>query len=124
VRKQYNFWQGDAWDVDRPVELSAALPVRDVGLATITEVDSPYWFDQAPTVRSIVEHVRLIQDVDMAYPIILAAEGRVMGGMHRIARALLEHRSTIKAVQFATTPEPHYRDCNLADLPYDEETST
>jgi hypothetical protein len=121
VRKQYNFWQGDAWDVDRLVELSAALPIRDVPLASITEVDSPYWFDQAPTVRTIVEHVRLIQEVDMAYPIILAAEGRVMDGMHRIARALLEHRDTITAVQLVTTPEPTYRGCDPDDLPYDEE---
>jgi hypothetical protein len=57
VRKQYHFWPGergfDAWDVDRLVELSKPLPVRDVDLASIDEIDSVYWFDdqsQRPTV--------------------------------------------------------------------------
>jgi hypothetical protein len=89
--------------------------------AAIAEVDSPYWFnrsDQLPTVRNIVEHIRLIEEVDLSYPIILAADGRVMDGMHRIARSLLEGRSTILAVRFAADPEPDYRNCRPADLPY------
>ena len=39
VRKQYHFWPGedglDAWDVDRLVELSRSLPVRQVSLGSI-----------------------------------------------------------------------------------------
>jgi hypothetical protein len=123
MRKQYNFWEGDAWDVDRLVALSARLPVTDVALTSITEIDSPYWFDgsdQLPTVRNIVEHVRLIEVVDLSYPIILSASGRVMDGMHRIARAILEGLPTIKAVRFTTDPEPDYVNCRLADLPYDQ----
>ena len=49
MRKQYHFWPGerglDAWDVDRLIELSSALPVRDVKLDSIHEIDSVYWFD-------------------------------------------------------------------------------
>jgi hypothetical protein len=95
VRKQYHFWPGesglDAWDVDRLVELSHALPVRDVELESIDEIDSVYWFDDQidrPTVRRVVDHLRLIEDVDLSYPIILGVDGRVMDGMHRIAKAL------------------------------------
>lgn len=54
----------------------------------------------------------------MVHPVILGAEGRVMDGMHRIARAILEGRSTIKAVQFVIEPEPDYRNCSPGDLPY------
>lgn len=53
------------------------------------------------------------------YPIILGFDGRVMDGMHRVARALLEGRTTIKAVQFEDHPEPDYRNCHPDDLPYD-----
>ncbi len=123
MRKQYNFWEGDAWDVDRLVELSARLPVTDVALASIPEVDSTYWFngsDELPTVRNIVDHVRLIQAVDLSYPIIMSASDRVMDGMHRIARAILEGLATVKAVRFITDPEPDYINCRLADLPYDQ----
>jgi hypothetical protein len=125
MRKQYNFWPGetglDAWGVDRLIELSADLPVIEVPLADITEIDSDYWFsygDVAPTVRAIAEHMRLVQEVDLSYPIVLAAEGRVMDGMHRVVRALLDGHETIKAKRFAVQPEPDYRNCRPEELPY------
>jgi hypothetical protein len=124
VRKQYHFWPGegglDAWDVDRLVELSKDLPVKEVELASIDEIDSVYWFDELerPTVRNVVDHARLIEEVDLSHPIILGFDGRVMDGMHRIAKALLEGRTTISAVQFETPLEPDYRNCRPEDLPY------
>ena len=125
MRKQYHFWPGvdglDAWDVDRLVELSRDFPIIDVDVETIGDVDSAYWFydEQTPTVRSIVEHVRLIAAVDVEYPIILGPDGRVMDGMHRIARALLDGRSSIRVVRFEHLPEPDYRNCRPSELPYD-----
>jgi hypothetical protein len=124
VRKQYHFWQGehgvDAWDVDRLIELSRDLPLEEVEVADIDEIDSQYWFDgsERPTVRKIVEHLRLVQDVDPSYPVILGPDGRVMDGMHRIARALLEGRATITARRLPVVPDPDYRDCHPDRLPY------
>jgi hypothetical protein len=128
VRKQYHFWPGerglDAWDVDRLITLSAGFPVREVEVERVPDLDRDYWFDgsaEVPTVRKIAEHMKLIQQVDSSYPIILGSDGRVMDGMHRVARALLDGRRTIAAVQFSVDPEPDYRNCTLADLPYDED---
>jgi hypothetical protein len=124
VRKQYNFRPGanglDAWDVDNLIAASADLPVRDVELDSIADVDTDFWFafEPTPTVRRIIDHVRLIQDADLSYPIILGSDGRVMDGMHRIARAILDGHTTIKAVRFVDEPEPDYRDCAPDDLPY------
>ena len=124
MRKQYHFWPGDAgpdaWDVDRLIELSAALRVEEMALDDISEIDSVYWFDESevPTVRKVVEHFRLVKEVDLSYPVILGPDNRVMDGMHRVARALLEGRSTIKAVRFRTLPEPDYRGCRPEELPY------
>lgn len=124
MRKQYHFWAGehgtDAWDVDRLVELARDLPVDDVPLADLPEIDSVYWFDcsQPPTVRQVMEHFRLVQEVDPKYPIILGPDNRVMDGMHRVARALLEGRATISAVRLPKLPDPDYRDCRPEDLPY------
>lgn len=71
MRRQYHFWPGetglDAWDVHRLIELSRDLPVREIALESIGEVDTAYWFDRSsefPTVRQIVEHMRLVQEVD------------------------------------------------------------
>jgi hypothetical protein len=124
MRKQYNFRPSphglDAWDVDNLIAASATLPVRLVDPQAIADVDTDFWFKfgPTPTVRRIIEHVRLIQEVDLSYPIILGSDGRVMDGMHRISRAILDGQSTIKAVQFIDEPEPDYRDCSPADLPY------
>jgi elongation factor P hydroxylase len=92
-----------------------------VALASIEEIDSVYWFDdqfQRATVRRVVDHVRLIEEVELSHPIILGSDGRVMDGMHRIAKALLEGRTTISAVQFEYEIEPDYRNCRPEDLPY------
>jgi hypothetical protein len=124
MRKQYHFWPGpqglDAWDVDRLVDLAAGLPVERVKVADISEIDAVYWFDesQLPTVRAVVEHLRLTQEVDPSFPIILGPDGRVMDGMHRVARALLEGQATVAAVRLRAFPEPDYRNCHPDDLPY------
>jgi hypothetical protein len=124
MRKQYHLRQGknglDAWDVDRLVDLSRDLSPFDIPLSSIREVDTVYWFDDSepPTVRSVIEHVRLIQAVDLSYPIILGADGRVMDGMHRIARAILEGHETITAVQLTSDLEPDFTGCRPDELPY------
>ena len=124
VRKQYNFKPSakglDAWDVDNLIVLSSDLPVNEVAIASIADVDTDFWFKfgPTPTVRRIIDQVRLIQEADLSYPIILGSDGRVMDGMHRIARAMLEGHSTIGAVRFEDDPDPDYRDCSPEDLPY------
>lgn len=124
MRKQYHFWPGergmDAWDVDRLIEVTADLPIEEVPLTELQEVDSVYWFNfsQRPTVRNVVEHFRLVQEVDPRHPIILGPDNRVMDGMHRVARALLEDQTRIAAVRLRTLPDPDYRDCHPEDLPY------
>jgi hypothetical protein len=127
VRKQYCLRRTpdgfDAWDVDRLVELAAALPVYDVAVADLAELDEEYWFadsDMPATVRNVVEHVRLIAEVDPAHAIILDVHGRVMDGMHRVARALLYGLETLPAVRFVVQPPPDFVDCDPSQLPYDE----
>ncbi len=60
----------------------------------------------------------LIKETDLNYPIILSSDGRVMDGMHRVAKALLEGQETIEAVQFSQDPKPEYKDVHPDDLPY------
>lgn len=126
VRKQYHFWPGenglDAWDVDRLILLADNLPVAEVEVDAIAEIDTVYWFGDgfpAPTVREVVLHARLMQDADSTFPVILGPDGRVMDGMHRIARAILDGRPTVRARRFETLPEPDFRNCQPGDLPYD-----
>lgn len=124
MRKQYYFRPSPqgllAWDVDRLVRLTRDLPPRLVPLGAIRELDEDWaGKDEQPTWRALIGHARLIGDADLAYPIILSANGAVMDGMHRVAKAVLEERDTIEAVQFTEDPEPDYVGRDPDDLPYD-----
>lgn len=123
MRQQYHFWPSaegyDAWDVQRLIRLAAELPVITVPVESVPDLDTPYWAfpgDRLPTAREIVGHLRLVLDVDPSYPIILGSDGRLMDGMHRVARALLERRTEIRAVRFPVDPQPDIHDCNPNDL--------
>jgi len=126
MRKQYYFRQSSrgllAWDVDRLVTLSRDFPILPVPLSEIRELEEPFSpeFDTSPTWKSMVEHMQLIENADLSFPIILSAEGRVMDGMHRVIKALLAGPATIDAVRFSTDPEPDYIDVDPGQLPYDE----
>lgn len=65
------------------------MPVFEIPLNNIAEVDENWWFAQeAPTVRAIVDHIALIEAADLGFPILLCPQGRLMDGMHRVAKAL------------------------------------
>lgn len=126
MRKQYHFRPSErglqAWDIDRLIELSKGLPVRRVRLDSIAEVDTVYWFDgdrHVPTVRSVIEHARLIDECDLAYPIILSSTGCVMDGMHRIAKAIKLGLDEIQARRFHEDPPPDHVGISPRELPYD-----
>lgn len=126
MRKQYYFRPSgngcfDAWDVDRLVELSKDLRVTQRALSSIPELDTVHWIGadgQPTTVRQFVGHMRLVNEVDPSYPVILGSEGQLMDGMHRVARALLEGRTTVHAVQFESPLEPDYHDVRPEELPH------
>ena len=126
MRKQYHSrnvnGQTYIWDVHRLVRLSLDLPVVEIHLSEIKELDEQYWFQDErdpPTCRRVAEHAVLIRDTDLRYPIILSADGRVMDGMHRVAKAFMEKRTLIHAVQFAEDPSPDYIDVDVDALPYE-----
>lgn len=123
MRKQYYFRPSDrgllAWDVDRLVHLSAAIPVRRVALSQLRELDEPVFGEGEPaTWRSLIEHLKLIDETDLAYPIILSADGAVMDGRHRVAKAARLGLANIDARQFAEDPVPDYVGRAPGDLPY------
>ena len=112
----------DAWDVRRLITLSQSLPVRMIDRNGISEVNENHWYFHDPKVQptpaSLIEHMRLIAECDLSHPIILDSEGRVMDGMHRVCKAILENVPVIPAVRFEIDPEPDFTNCRPADLPY------
>jgi hypothetical protein len=98
------------WYTERLWQLARELPVKTIAVADIAELDQDCWFgpSHVPTCRAVAQHAQRIWEADLAYPIILSADGRLMDGGHRLAKAWLLGLPDIHAVQFASDPEPDY----------------
>jgi hypothetical protein len=121
MRKQYYFRESPqgllAWDVDRVVKLARAFPRKLVLLSGVCESDEAWLRPHADAV-AMADHLKLIDEADLAYPIILAADGAVMDGRHRVAKAKRQGRADIEAIQFAEDPTPDFVGLGPDDLPY------
>lgn len=90
------------WSVPRLFELSKNLPVMEIPLNHLN-VYNTY---EKLTLREMVMHIRAVQNADLSFPIILDEDGEIMDGRHRIMKAILEGKETIKAVRFEENPPP------------------
>ena len=70
------------------------------------------------TCRQVADHARLMREADLGFPVILSSDGRVMDGMHRICKALLQGQDRIEAVRFRHDPEPDHIGVDPDDLSY------
>lgn len=100
------------WEVERLWELARDLPVKLVRLDQLDDLDRVGWHGQAQhygrlTIREVADHARRIQAATFDHPIILSAEGHLLDGFHRVAKAYLLGMTAIPAVQFATNPSPN-----------------
>jgi hypothetical protein len=98
------------WYTGRLWHLARDLPVQTIAVAAVPELDQDCWFGSShvPTCRTVAQHAQRIWNADLAYPIILSADGGLMDGGHRLAKAWLLGLPNIQAVQFTIDPEPDY----------------
>jgi len=111
-----------AWDFHGLIALSRSLPLSQVSLSAIAEVDEAYWWDAGappPTCRQVMEHMQLVEAADQQYPIILCPQGRMMDGMRRVAKALLLGKSEVAAVRPPELPSPDHVGVDPDDPRYD-----
>lgn len=125
MRAQYHLRNSQrgllAWNVHRLVELTAKLRPIDIPLEEIRELDESFWFSSegdVPTCRRIAEHAKLINETSLEHPIICDPRGRVMDGMHRVCKAWMSGRRTIKAFKLSELPQPDFIGVPVDQLPY------
>ena len=96
------------WYSERLWRLSAECPIKEIAINSIREFKQNCWFseDSPPTCKAVAIHARKIYETDLSYPIILSADGHLMDGGHRLAKAWLSGNERIRAVQFTVDPEP------------------
>ena len=95
--------RGNTWDCPTLVEFCKreGYTPFDMPIAGIP-LDGLPW--SVSSFKDIVNHAHRIDKVDLKHPIILDDEGSVADGYHRIAKAILEGRSTILAIRMQKMP--------------------
>lgn len=125
MRKQYYLKPTEkgfnAWDVDRLIEITQNFEVMMVNVIQLLEINKFHCYqgDIFPTVKSIFDHMKLVNEASLDYPIIISAEGKIMDGMHRVGKAYILNNEFIKAVKFKITPQPDYYDVFPDELSYE-----
>lgn len=97
---------GKVWTVTNLIARTKDLEPFELPLAAIylgTDVWKP---ESSP--YGMAFHMRRALDVNTDYPVILSEEGFIMDGWHRVLRALIDGKPTIKAVRFSKTPAHDY----------------
>lgn len=79
----------------------------DLPLCAI-HIGEKVWETGDMSVKQFVIHWRRASKADLKYPVIMDADGFIMDGWHRVAKALFLGMSTIKAVRFDETPDHDY----------------
>lgn len=103
---------GKVWIITNLIARAKDLIPFDLPLAAIytgTEVWTP-----TGSAYGMAHHMRRALDVDTSYPVILDEQGFIMDGWHRVLRALIDGKATIKAVRFDKTPAHDYMQAGKA----------
>jgi len=95
------------WSVPRLFELAKDLKVMTIPLEHI----NMYYKYESLTLREMTGHIVAVNEADLTYPIILDEDGEIMDGRHRLMKAIIEGKKTIKAVRFKENPIP----CSISD---------
>ncbi len=97
------------WKVARLWEEAQHLPVVELPLQDVIDMlDENAWTRLKPHVNlwDFFYHTRRVVDADLDSPIILSSQGFVVDGVHRVIKAWIEGRPTIRAVRFESDPLP------------------
>lgn len=94
---------GDCYGVARLVDMSKDLLIFDCPLAALN-LSTKIW--EGNNIFDLAFHVKKINDADLSKPIILAWDGTIADGRHRIIKAIADGKNTIKAVRITWKPTP------------------
>lgn len=103
LQDYYRDRDGNRYCVARLLDDTKDLPVFDVPLAAL-DLSSMIWDDC--NMFALAFHVKKCVDAELRYPILLDWNGGVADGRHRIIKAIMDGKRTIKARRMYWKPEP------------------
>lgn len=78
-------------------------PILDMPLWNIDLTAEPFECNQ---LHHFIFQMKRVNDCSLDYPIILDEVGQIVDGYHRLCKAILEGKETIKAIRLLEMPAP------------------
>ena len=95
------------YDCTEIYRLARNSPIESVRLADF-DLSKMFWFTslEQASVSAVLEHINRINAACAEDPIVLAPDGALLDGLHRLAKAVFEKRYVIPARRLAIEPTP------------------
>lgn len=95
------------WYVKSLIDSSSILETKTMNIEELNCIKNNVPLIKRPVTHlELAYHARVASVANLSYPIILFADGSCADGHHRIQRALMEGKTTIKYKQFTINPKP------------------
>lgn len=101
--QDYYQYGNDFWSVARLIDEAKNLKPFDIPLAGM-DLSAEIWRDT--NIYGLAFHVKRVIAADLSKPIILDWNGAIADGRHRLIKALVEGKKTIKAVRITWKMTP------------------
>lgn len=96
-----------AWKAQTLIDYCKAKGYKefDMPLACVNLTKMQFQCDRIDT---FIFQVKRVHNCDLKYPIILDSSGQIADGWHRVCKAILEGKETIKAIRMEDMPSYDY----------------
>ena len=106
LQDYYRDRDGNCYSVARLLDDARGLPVFEAPLASL-DLSDKIWDDA--NMYLLAFHVKKCVDADLTHPILIDWNGAIADGRHRIIKAVMSGKRTIKARRMTWKPEPDRR---------------
>jgi hypothetical protein len=100
------------WSVERLWALARDLPVQTVPVESLLPIleEMCCILPDERSCMHMARHAKRVLEADLSHPVILAEDGALFDGSHRIAKAWVLGLKVIQVVRFSVNPEPDKRE--------------
>ena len=85
------------------IDESKKYEVFDLQLNSIDISAKPWGFTER--IADLADHYKRVMDADLKYPVILDQYGYICDGWHRVMKALIQNKKSIKAIRLLEMPD-------------------
>lgn len=93
-----------SWSLSTLLKASESLEEFDLHLMSL-DIDKYPWKFSDWNFNTFLYHCNRMDNTDLKYPVLLTPDGYICDGWHRLAKAILKGKKTIKAKRFKIMPE-------------------